>query len=454
MKKINPKIWKNSFGWNGASAYPFFTSVWKEIVLPQKKKYFVQWKNFVGYFNEGQWLGYIPKDDFLREGNKIISDLLKGERGFIDEVDRIIRETLKSIDNCKKCIVANEFKNLDKWWIPAVKVQGKIICTTFNFDLAFNDFMEKLQKKNKGEFDVLNAAISPDKPSFIAVANKRLIELNKQFPGEFDKTYNIFMREFGWFQNSYAGIFVITKDWLKDYLVEIQRNYTTVKSAINNDKINSKYALLIKTAKKFFSYRDEKKIILLVCVDLMEKWLKDVCKKFNLNFNEMRWLTIDEVMKAVAGDKKYIERAKEYEKNNERIGILAHEGYNDITKGDWEKIKSIIFKGKSLEVNGVIANKGLARGRVKIVLDVKKDSSKFKKGDVLVASMTRPEYSSLMMMASAFVTDEGGISCHAAIIARELNKPCIIGTQIATKVLKDGDLVEVDAERGIVRIIK
>ena len=59
-----------------------------------------------------------------------------------------------------------------------------------------------------------------------------------------------------------------------------------------------------------------------------------------------------------------------------------------------------------------------------------------------------------MKKASAFITDEGGITCHASIMAREMKKPCIIGTKIATQVLKDGDLVEVDAQRGIVRILK
>jgi len=49
------------------------------------------------------------------------------------------------------------------------------------------------------------------------------------------------------------------------------------------------------------------------------------------------------------------------------------------------------------------------------------------------------------------VTDEGGVTCHAAIIAREMNKPCIIGTKVATKVLKDGDMVEVDGDEGIIR---
>jgi pyruvate,water dikinase len=59
-----------------------------------------------------------------------------------------------------------------------------------------------------------------------------------------------------------------------------------------------------------------------------------------------------------------------------------------------------------------------------------------------------------MEKASAFVTDEGGILCHAAIVSREMKKPCIIGTKIATKLLKDGDIIEVDANNGFVNIFK
>jgi len=60
----------------------------------------------------------------------------------------------------------------------------------------------------------------------------------------------------------------------------------------------------------------------------------------------------------------------------------------------------------------------------------------------------------LISIVKAIVTNEGGILCHAAIIAREFKKPCIVGTKIATQVLHDGDLVEVDANKGIVKIIK
>ena len=87
-------------------------------------------------------------------------------------------------------------------------------------------------------------------------------------------------------------------------------------------------------------------------------------------------------------------------------------------------------------------------------MNTEKESSKFNKGDVLVTGMTRPEFVPLMKKSSAIITNEGGITCHAAIISRELGKPCIIGTKIATKVLHDGDLVEVDADNGVVRILE
>lgn len=83
-----------------------------------------------------------------------------------------------------------------------------------------------------------------------------------------------------------------------------------------------------------------------------------------------------------------------------------------------------------------------------------KDANNLTPGEILVSTMTQPELMKGMINAAAFITDEGGLLCHAAIIARELQKPCIIGTKIATKILEDGDLVEVDADSGIVKILE
>ncbi|MDO8483162.1 MAG: PEP-utilizing enzyme [bacterium] len=111
---------------------------------------------------------------------------------------------------------------------------------------------------------------------------------------------------------------------------------------------------------------------------------------------------------------------------------------------------------KSLDVSelkGQIAYKGMAKGKVKIVLDLSKVAT-FEEGDILVTGMTRPEFLPLMKKAGGFVTDAGGMLSHAAIVARELKKPCVVGTNIATKVLKDGDIVEINTNTGVVKIIK
>ena len=108
--------------------------------------------------------------------------------------------------------------------------------------------------------------------------------------------------------------------------------------------------------------------------------------------------------------------------------------------------------GDSGQLMGTSAFGGKIKGVVSIIVN-EKDFCKMKKGDILVASMTVPKFLPVMKIAGAMVTDEGGVLCHAAIVARELEIPTVIGTKRATSVLTDGDLVEVDANNGKVRIL-
>ncbi|HTX86551.1 MAG TPA: PEP-utilizing enzyme [Candidatus Nanoarchaeia archaeon] len=139
-----------------------------------------------------------------------------------------------------------------------------------------------------------------------------------------------------------------------------------------------------------------------------------------------------------------------------KSGILFDRGkYGVFVDKEVDKIEKMLSpQGAAKMIKGNIAYGGKVFGPVRIVLDPKKDGQSFKKGEILVTGMTRPEFLPMMKKASAFITDAGGILSHAAIVARELRKPCLIGTKIATKILKDGDLVEVDADKGIVKIIK
>ncbi len=111
--------------------------------------------------------------------------------------------------------------------------------------------------------------------------------------------------------------------------------------------------------------------------------------------------------------------------------------------------KPTVPKGANM-VKGKTAFPGKVQGRVRKVLG-HAQIPLLQKGEVLVSTMTMPDFLPAIQKAAAFVTDEGGFTSHAAILARELEKPCVVGTKIATQVFHDGDMVEVDAEQGIVK---
>jgi len=105
------------------------------------------------------------------------------------------------------------------------------------------------------------------------------------------------------------------------------------------------------------------------------------------------------------------------------------------------------------KLKGTVACIGKVTAKVKIVSTFE-ELDKIKEGDILVTHMTSPRFMTAVRKVSAIITNEGGVTSHAAIISREFNIPCIVGTKNATRILHDGDWVEVDADKGIVRIIK
>lgn len=102
------------------------------------------------------------------------------------------------------------------------------------------------------------------------------------------------------------------------------------------------------------------------------------------------------------------------------------------------------------ELKGNTSYKGFVRGIAKII-NKPGEMYKFQDGDIIVSVNTTPSLMPVLVKARGIVTDEGGLTCHASILCREIRIPCIVGTKYATKVLKDGDVIEVDAEKGVVR---
>jgi len=185
--------------------------------------------------------------------------------------------------------------------------------------------------------------------------------------------------------------------------------------------------------------------------DITEK--RTVKKTVPEELRTKRVLTDEEIIKLAELGKKLEEHYKhpqdiEFAIDEHGIWIVQTRAITTLKPRKEEEKKVSVSEAKIL-LKGIPASPGIGIGKVKIILGPE-DFKKFEEGDVLVTRMTNPDFEPLMAKASAIVTDEGGLTCHAAIVARELGKPCIVGTKEATKILKDGMVVTVDATHGIV----
>lgn len=183
-------------------------------------------------------------------------------------------------------------------------------------------------------------------------------------------------------------------------------------------------------------------------------------KKEGFDGDLLRYFTLDELKRYLNGQKinksileNLVQRRKGYfylfivDTNKKYIltnkKIIIRSIYNNFFR---------IRSKKLFSFTGYPAYSGLAKGSVYNLNKPKINPPKTK--FILVASMTTPKDTFLIAKSSAIITDEGGILSHASIVSREFKIPCIVGTKIATKVLKDGDFVEVNANKGIVKILK
>ena len=201
------------------------------------------------------------------------------------------------------------------------------------------------------------------------------------------------------------------------------------------------------------SFRDERKHFAQITSYYMYNAGKKVAAALGLSMEWMQYALPMELLPLLSGDA----AVKTAVQDRQNIGALFCADEKDtceVISGPAirEYYEALEKRVGSAEIRGSSASLGKAMGTARIILN-QADFAKFQKGDVLVASMTRPEYVPLMKLASAIITDEGGITCHAAIVSRELGVPCIIGTQVATRLLKDGDLVDVNANHGLITII-
>ena len=347
----------------------------------------------------------------------------------------------------------------------------------FEKEFCFQELRESSFPITRQEFNALwDHGTAPLSDSF-DIRNQRAIlrDLSQSLP------LHVIVEQRQYFYTDYHGVksLHVTQETLKkDYGKYFQPESAKVALVDLEDKkaekannflvwqetLTEKQKTLVRYFQTIIAIRDHRKTLFNKGLTLLWRIAQKIFSDASVSDRLILYCTFDELQKGST----YIKKISSDLAQRKKYGCATFVSYNgDVfveILHDYEKEKSFLERlfvsqhrqetGISIhEIHGTTGARGTVHGCVRVVL-YPQEGDAFRDGEILVTGMTRPEFVPLMKKASAIITDEGGITCHAAIVSRELGKPCIIGTKIATQVLKDGDFVEVDADNGVVRIIK
>jgi len=370
-------------------------------------------------------------------------------------------------------------------------------------DRVYFPKFSKIIKDKKKAREIFSLLTFPSEPSFITNEHRDLVEIVVKYlrnakdrkilfemssPDYLAHTksnkiplFNALRKhqeEYFWIQNSYGELtnlkipdfLEFIKETLKESTItELEKEFSKLRNQKEEviEKQKNLYVKLklsretikeIEHIKTTATIKDERKEIVLKMLSHLFRFLKEFEKRTGVNYRLIGHARIEEIPKILE---------KDFDTNTldrrRASGIMVAEnggGMSNFIENNAKTIKNALFKehaknSPSRELRGNVASKGGKEkifGTAKIILEPK--DKEIKSSEILITSMTRPDFVPLMRKALAVVTDEGGITCHAAIVSREMNKPCIIGTKNSSRVIKDGDKLELGMNHGVVKVLK
>jgi len=409
----------------------------------------------------------IARRNLVALSNRQLLDLLKK---FIDWQGKeyAYGTALPILDFQSFSFVENNLKNILQSKVnPADFQKYYAIFTEPNYNSFAQDQEEALLK--------LMAEFYNNKKWLNSVKTDGIGKIKNNFPGFYNKLKR-HTAKWCWVYYVYAGPAFKEEnflDFIKDYLHKNVRPKDKLKEMkakrediiktkqqfIKKLKLNQFQKTIMVLAGKFVWAKPRRKDYQSKSYYHLEKLMTEISRRLFISLDQARSATIEMLEEALVKHKEInLDRLNEIKKfhaclpNHGRVITLIGNDAANFRKNFVKDAAAIKNLSQISEIKGTCACPGRAKGKVKIV-NLTADMNKMNYGDILVATATTPNIVAAMKKAAAIITDEGGLTCHAAIVSRELEIPCVIGTKIATKVLKDGDIVEVDAIKGVIKKI-
>lgn len=447
------------------------------VVIPHKKEFGRPWSKTYAFWTRGMVRFIWPKAEFLRNSQYIANNFL------VDKYFRLKLKRLKRLNQelsswKNKLARINWQRVSDQEFLQINKNFQKIYLAWWGWTQVAEPAAAGLELYLKNNLKLtaeeLSVLTTPTKKSYTMEEEEEIFSLalnykkTRKIPAAKLKQQ---AHKYFWLNNAYDHTYLLTPEYFRDQVKEVAAKLSGPEiktSLINNDARLAAAKLKIKALVKklkispavlkavrlidwLADFQDKRKALSLEANHYLDQMIKELARRSGWPYDLVRYLLPNEYGLVLKG-KFSLAILKE---RRSFMGIIYSETGTKLYAGEVARKKEAQLLGQVNdigvnEIEGTRAMGGKIVGRARVILK-NSDINKMQPGEILVTTMTSPDFIMAMKKAAAIVTDEGGITCHAAIISRELNIPCVIGTRVASRVIKDGDLIEVNANHGIVK---
>jgi len=448
---------------------------------------------------------YIPET--WRMGHEKLAQLADRDSSLVYKILEKTKSNGEKMNNYTRRFVHDDLTRYsDRQLIAAYKKHAELNCLEYAWGVMIpildfhnvhyiEDKLKGILAKNLNESEINQAFAvftQPIEDSFALEQEKEILRIFQVCPRRFLKespetvlqkledTYpNIYRRlrkhakKFAWITYVYSGPAATEKNFVEILRFYARKKINPVKKLkhlaeerkkilrerekyFQKMKLSAEEKKLVNLAAEIMHFKPRRKDYQSISYWHLEFLQREIGWRTHLSLAQVRSCTLPEIEKILQGKKVDIHTINERIKFH--IVVPSRRNIKVFAGDEARKYKKNIKSEKSIvkkdgKIQGQSAFPGKAKGVVRRI-DMPEDMVKMKERDILVSTATTPSIIPAIRKAAAIITDEGGLTCHAAIVSREFEIPCVTGTKFATKVLKDGDRVEVDANQGIINIIR
>lgn len=482
---LDPK--RDLFRWGPISACPLFMYYTiKPSFKPMKDLFGHCYPFSLVIFKNKKVTWLLDMEEFSKSSKEFVSSVIENDKSLSsymtiwEEYTVELNNLLNTINQTKleklsKSELIKQFTQFSevyyKWWTCTMSVE--LVTVTIEKNLSF-ELKKHYKDKDEREYNQDLAVLSsPIELTFYRQEQFDILQLLNTSGPIRKEGLQKHQEKYHWILNSYLegkllGVEYFEQELekyeqnntdslniladIKNYTDEIKRNKADILNKLDKD---DKLKRLIELVEIFSIKQDQRKAINFRADHFLELFVRAFESKTIYNSSEIKLSLEEELITSE------INLDSELLKNRSKCLVFSctDTKIEEINGEEAEQINNTYEKPKDIEqsvLHGMLASSGNThyfRGNARIIHTID-EIDKLSQGEILITTMTSPDFVVGMKRAGAIITDTGGMLCHAAIVSRELGKPCIVGTEVATKVIKDGDVVELHCARGTVKIIK